>query len=710
MYHLRESNPSIWEELANGNFTVNTNAIPFTSIGIDEAQEHINKVHKGDGAITGITTNPNSLLKYCLSTPELTRLDGEVEKKLNISHSGRQKHHHDSPARTSRQEKAILKLHKVLQHSKLFTVNELDDDLKNKLFNITTKMIMPEGVQHDILDTETRGRRSFNQFVEERIIGEKNMWEKMPKVKFQSWNSGSKTVKLKAPSEEVSLKATNSLFVCLLIIAKSSRDIDMENVIGTHEFCAINSTLMKADGSLHPCTDKSKLIHALEELANENSVSETTTHLPNDSVSIIFDGMAVVNEMTVHRSSIHNCKELAEYFVHAVEKKSLGYSEAYVVFDDYSKQHSLKDRTRQLHTAGRATSRGHMVEDKTQIRDFKVFLNSKETKDQLTLYLAEKLVQTCKIHVTTHTRKGVSSSHENSIRIPSTQEEADTLLILYAVEVSKSGKTVHIYSPDTDVLVLALRRVPLLGSHALLIMGTGERQRHMKLKVIYDSLGPVKASALPGFHSLTGSDTTGHIQGKGKLTCFKAFLKSSDDTVYALAQLGIGATPSPGALSGCEQFLCQIFNPNFSSAKALRWHTFKQLKVNQGVEKLPPTQGVIIQHILRAHLQANVWHQDLNANPELLDPTTLGWVLNEDRTYQPVVSTVAPAPEAVVELVKCSCVASRCSGRCSCKSHSLPCTELCKCGASEEMCDNQNTGEINDENSDTDEWSDEEQA
>ena len=68
----------------------------------------------------------------------------------------------------------------------------------------------------------------------------------------------------------------------------------------------------------------------------------------------------------MHRGNIHNCKELAEYFVHAMERKSHGYSEAYVVFDDYSKQHSLKDRTRLLRTAGQATSRGHLVEDKNK--------------------------------------------------------------------------------------------------------------------------------------------------------------------------------------------------------------------------------------------------------------------------------------------------------------------------------------------------------
>ena len=51
-------------------------------------------------------------------------------------------------------------------------------------------------------------------------------------------------------------------------------------------------------------------------------------------------------------------------------------------------------------------------------------------------------------------------------------------------------------------------------------------------------------------------------------------------------------------LSGCEKVLCQLFNSGFTSAKALRWHMFKKLKGHLGVEKLLPTQGCIIEHLL----------------------------------------------------------------------------------------------------------------
>ena len=61
----------------------------------------------------------------------------------------------------------------------------------------------------------------------------------------------------------------------------------------------------------------------------------------------------------------------------------------------------------------------------------------------------------------------------------STQEEADTLMIHHAVEVVSNGMNVQIYSQDTDVLLLALRRITLFGDCSAVIMGTSERRRSL---------------------------------------------------------------------------------------------------------------------------------------------------------------------------------------------------------------------------------------
>ena len=87
------------------------------------------------------------------------------------------------------------------------------------------------------------------------------------------------------------------------------------------------------------------------------------------------------------------------------------------------------------------------------------------------------------------------------IQIPSTQEEAHTLLILYATAISQAGNIPHITAQT-------------LNKETIMIMGTGDHRRQVKLCVIYDAVGPNRIAALPGIHAISGCDTTGHIFGK----------------------------------------------------------------------------------------------------------------------------------------------------------------------------------------------------
>ena len=225
-------------------------------------------------------------------------------------------------------------------------------------------------------------------------------------------SDGCKKVKLKTHSEEITLKASNSLFMRLLIIAKLSRELDLEEVIGNYEFSDINNMLMKADGSLHPCLDKSKLIHILEDLAPDTTAplhSQQLTVHSDGNECILFDGVAIVNELSAQKANIHSCKELAEYFVRMIELKSSRYREAYIIYDDCSVENLQKDYTRQLCTAGKAKNRSYKVDDNTCIQDYSTFLSSKDTKLQLTLYLAQKVIENCSISLTTHTKKKICS-------------------------------------------------------------------------------------------------------------------------------------------------------------------------------------------------------------------------------------------------------------------------------------------------------------
>ncbi len=230
-------------------------------------------------------------------------------------------------------------------------------------------------------------------------------------------------------------------------------------------------------------------------------------------------------------------------------------------------------------------------------------------------------------------------------------------MILHAVEAARAGSIVHIYSQDTDVLLLALRRVPLLGEKAALLMGTSDRRRLVLLKPIYDSLGEEKAKALCKWHALTGCDTTGYIRGKSKKACLEAFLKEKPSIVSAISSLGTEGDPSEDIIEGCISFLCSLFRKKGVEATnphSLRWTLFKQQGIDKGIELLPPTYGgAWKEHILRAHCQCVVWEQDLIVCPTTVDPLMFGW-MKEDDHLVPRLSKIPPAPTAVVELVRCA--------------------------------------------------------
>ena len=101
------------------------------------------------------------------------------------------------------------------------------------------------------------------------------------------------------------------------------------------------------------------------------------------------------------------------------------------------------------------------------------------------------------------------------------ESEAERHNLLYA---SAQGATqISIYSSDSDVLVLALRRYPRypdLCSNSCFVTRSGSSRRVINLKSFADTPAPTKTAALAAFHAFTRADVTGRLSGKGKATCW----------------------------------------------------------------------------------------------------------------------------------------------------------------------------------------------
>ena len=105
------------------------------------------------------------------------------------------------------------------------------------------------------------------------------------------------------------------------------------------------------------------------------------------------------------------------------------------------------------------------------------------------------------------------------------------------------------------------------------------------------------------------------------------------------------------------------------------------------LDRVPPTQGALYEAILRSHYQMIVWNNDKVCCASLPQPDEFGWEKREDECV-PVMTKEVPAPEAIVQLVKCGCQKNRFSNnRCHCRKSGLNCTYLCSFCDSDDHCE-----------------------
>ncbi len=171
-----------------------------------------------------------------------------------------------------------------------------------------------------------------------------------------------------------------------------------------------------------------------------------------------------------------------------------------MIFDYYDVDRSLKANTRARRTKGEY-EKAHVCNDLTPIRtSVSKFISNTKTKVSLTHYLARKLLDRYKddsTPVVVSTSKFTQCNKLNVEHLRSSQEEADTIVILHALDVVKRGKEVDIVSPDTDVFILALSRYPALGKDPRIVTGTGSKRR-VCIQPVFSAIGPNIAAALPG--------------------------------------------------------------------------------------------------------------------------------------------------------------------------------------------------------------------
>ena len=165
------------------------------------------------------------------------------------------------------------------------------------------------------------------------------------------------------------------------------------------------------------------------------------------------------------------------------------------------------------------------------------------------------------------------------------------------------------------------------------------------MQLIYDMLGPKRASAMLGFHVFTKSDICGRFAGRTKEWCFNVFMSCDDEILEVLASLG-NIDPSPETCTQLEGFVCMRYRSKVcTKVKELRWFLYSN-RAAEG-ESLPPTTCSLTLRILRAHYIAMRKAGDSHL---CLPYPECGWNFNAAVCHLVFVLCLnPPAPEAIMK-------------------------------------------------------------
>ena len=236
---------------------------------------------------------------------------------------------------------------------------------------------------------------------------------------------------------------------------------------------------------------------------------------------------------------------------------------------------------------------------------------------------------------------GYSTDARPVFELFSSQEEADTRLILHLkyVDDTSQAERVIVRSTDTDVFLLLLHFIPQFThlQNVKFDTGLGDKRVWIDIKSLHQSMSEDLISSLLGFHAFTGCDSTSSFVRKGKLKPLR-FLTNSREFQSIFQDIGEQPHTSDITRKGLEKFTCKIYGGSeISNINTLRYlkaqERFPQKgakllfkKYNADLSLLPPCLLSLQLHIDRANYQTYVWKQALNAYPELPSLEENGWV------------------------------------------------------------------------------------
>ena len=675
MSHLPEEHPDTLEYLRSGGFSVQIGEDnPFGRIPVDQTcEETVNKDTQTSGGTKGFSLKPNAVSKFYLVAEYRSTFLRQLKDMLHISPSSSQ-HNDLQPSRIARDEADVKSIVSILQDTWL---NPFNPDLQDLVCLSTGKVATPD-VERDLLGAKDIGEEAYKAFREQRLqcnTPKVKFHDAITKAKLMTFTHLTKKVTIKAgKNQEVILKADRRLFAQMIVIAES-RNLQMRDVL-SHPLGPLPWSLATPDGLLRK-TNKASLAKELQKNVQASDA------IPHPSACVI-DGMALVQRLKGDQKTF---AAVAEALLGRVLNEGGTSDRIDVVFDDY-REESIKNAERINRGEGSGSEYRNIQADH-KVKQWRRFLCSSKNKQALIVFVTsewkkdkykEKLLGKTLVITCGDKCYQLSSGMVQPIsELESTQEEADTRVILHAVHAARSRfASVVVVSEDTDVLILLLAFKSSISSSLFIKCGSQTRVKYIDVSRVVESIGANICRSLPGFHAFTGCDTVSAFAGRGKVSGYRIVSRSAEFQGI-FQQLGTEWDLSDHLYCSLEKFTCSVYcsNPGTSDINELRYRLFCLKRGDVESNQLPPCRDMLRKHSQRANYQAAVWKRCLERCPVIPPPEGAGWCTEDEKL---VVDWMGgqPAPQAVLELLSCQCSRACKPPSCSCIANGLKCTDMCR--------------------------------
>lgn len=297
--------------------------------------------------------------------------------------------------------------------------------------------------------------------------------------------------------------------------------------------------------------------------------------------------------------------------------------------------------------------------------------------------------------------------------LASSHEEADNIVTKHAIVCGlEPASRVCTITDDTDIFATQVHFYQKMDVRNPMIIQSAHYNR-----ATFDIQGTVRKLAdfvpkvLPA-HALSGNDTVCATLTIGKTKAINAAKKNS------FSKIGYVDSTVDEIMTESTRFLIDCYScPPARSMTECRQRLWAQRTGKSGrppkISNIPPTTEGHLQNTLRAHHQLCQWYAAMEIDPPEMNAED--WGYESDQTNKvllprPLPEGVKPAPDEILEKIRCSCSSAQpCkSTNCKCHKNGRACTMFCGCSDDATCCNPYKKKRNQDNESDNEDQNDDE--